>query len=43
MQSIEKFSDMIEEELEDAEKYIYCAMVYKENLIVCQLSRLDNF
>lgn len=31
MQLIEKLSDMIEEELEDAEKYIRCAMAHKED------------
>lgn len=31
MQIISQLSDMIEEELEDAEKYIRCAMNYKED------------
>ena len=31
MRLIAKFSDMIEEELNDAEKYIKCAMNYKED------------
>ena len=31
MQLISKLSDMIEEELEDAEKYIKCAMNHKED------------
>ena len=30
MQLIQKLSDMIEEEMEDAEKYIRCAMKHKE-------------
>ena len=31
MQIIEKLSDMMEEEMNDAEKYIKCAMKYKED------------
>ena len=44
MKLIEKLSDMIEEELCDAEKYIKCAMNYKEDhpVLASTFARLSN-
>jgi len=44
MQLIAKLSDMIEEELDDAEKYIKCAMNHKEDhpALAQTFARLSN-
>ena len=44
MQMISKLSDMIEEELNDAEKYINCALNHKEDYpdLAAAFSKLSN-
>lgn len=37
MKIIEKLSDMMEEEMEDAEKYIECAMNHKDDMMLSKM------